>query len=223
MPDGAAEDIAVDVVGATQSGQKVTEMLPMLLVMVSGDVAEDETAAELVVGGAESELGALDDSIADDDNGVFDASPVADGDCSPIEETTDNILLTRGGRLIVGSDELLACAEELIGRAGELIAGIEELVVATDALIATELLGTLVGAPELDTDLPVKVAIEEVLEVVDPAAVALVDVGKDTVLATQALLIEFDGAVGELRKATWIAPMIPERVSWKCSPVPPLR
>lgn len=43
--EAVGEDIVLDAVDATQSGQKVTEMLPIALVYVSGIEAEDESEA----------------------------------------------------------------------------------------------------------------------------------------------------------------------------------
>lgn len=208
VPDDAVVDVVLDAVGAAQSGQKVTEMLPITLVMVSGIMVDEAMAAELVVGGVALGLGSLGRLVVVIAKGVDDASRVAEVGIEAMEETSERILLATSGMLTAGTDELDGNKEGLDEAIGE--------------LIAVELLAMLED-PVPVADLFVKVAVDELLETVELPMVALVEDGNVTVLAMQALLTEFVGAFGVFKKATWMAPITRGLASWKCSFVPCFR
>jgi hypothetical protein len=121
--EDTAAGVELDAVGATQSGQKVTEMLPIALVTVSGIIVDDRTAWELVAGAAALELGTPGKLV---DIGSTGMDNVADENgAGPADETTERMLLATLGTLTAGTDELIAA--ELYGRAVELAAACTEL------------------------------------------------------------------------------------------------
>lgn len=169
VPDAVAEDVVLEAVGPTQSGQNVTEMLPMALVKVSGMAVDEIATNELVVGTIVA---------------------VVDASAGGLDELIPAELLATGAELGTVAAGLDA--------SGELIAGTEELA-ARELLVAVVDLRTIVPELDASEVAIVEVGRAELLGAVELPAAAIVDDGNTTVAGLQALLTELVGAFGEPR------------------------